>query len=146
MRLTHVGSSTMTRRPLRIHAQHDATCKHPELYLRREGADGKEEKASEAQVRSFVEAENERLERSAEVDDAEICIRLRWCHAPNAVFVDTPGLPRYHPMGGRRRRPTAQPVWARRGGGSLARASEAAGHPIASSHRPPAMCLPRGHG
>ena len=91
LRLCQVGASTTTRRPLRIHAQHDGTCEEPQLFLQRDPSQG-EERASAADVRTFVESENARLTAAGAVDDAEIRVRVRWRLAPNLVIVDTPGL------------------------------------------------------
>lgn len=92
LRLSHVGASTSTRRPLRVHSQHDPSCEEPSLFLQRDGADGAEERVSLAELRAHVEAENNRLQRTGEVEDAEIRVRLRWRLAPNVVLIDTPGL------------------------------------------------------
>ncbi|KOO29095.1 hypothetical protein Ctob_012675 [Chrysochromulina tobinii] len=93
VRLSHVGASMMTRRPLRVHLQHDETCDEPQLYLTRESEAGApEELVPAAEVRQYVEAENGRLARTGEVDDTEIRVRMRWRNAPNVVILDTPGL------------------------------------------------------
>ena len=97
LRLCHVGASTSTRRPLRIHAHHDADCDEPLIHLRRDGAatagdPNLGERVTVADVRAYVEAENARLAAAGEVDDTEIRVDLRWRLAPNLVLVDTPGL------------------------------------------------------
>ena len=92
LRLSHVGASTTTRRPLRVHSQHDSACEEPVLFLQRDGPESAEERVSLADVRAYVEAENSRLQRLGEVEDADIRVRLRWRLAPNVVLIDTPGL------------------------------------------------------
>ena len=91
VRLAHLGASMSTRRPLRVHAQNDADCEEPEIYLLRDDA-AAEERVDAATVRQYVESENIRLARTGEVEDAEIRVRLRWRHAPTVVLIDTPGL------------------------------------------------------
>ena len=92
LRLSHVGASTSTRRPLRIHAQHDPESEEPAIFLQRDGVEGAEERVSLAELRAYVESENQRLARDGQIEDAEIRVRLRWRLAPNVVLVDTPGL------------------------------------------------------
>lgn len=91
LRLAHIGASMSTRRTLRVHAQNVAECDEPEIHLTRDDGLG-EERVSAADVREYVEAENVRLHRLGEVEDAPIRVRVRWRHAPTVVLVDTPGL------------------------------------------------------
>ena len=90
IRLSHVGSSITTRRPLRIHAQHDARFETPVLYLTRES--GEEQACTASELRAHVEAENERLAERGAYDSSEIRVRLVWRHAASLVLIDTPGL------------------------------------------------------
>ena len=128
LRLCHVGASSTTRRPLRIHAQHDAACDEPQLFLQRDPSSS-EERASVAEVRTFVESENVRLAASGGVEDAEIRVRVRWRLAPNVVLVDTPALLSI---------PKDSPV----ADANLARASEAAERILLAQLKPPTrLCL-----
>ena len=89
--LVPVGTSSMTRRPIHVHCQHDPACDEPAIFLRRD-PDASEERQHVADVRAFVEAENARLAQSNDVDATPIHLRVRWKLAPNVVLVDTPGL------------------------------------------------------
>ncbi|KAL1524583.1 hypothetical protein AB1Y20_019473 [Prymnesium parvum] len=90
VRLSHVGSSTTTRRPLRVQLQHDSSLSAPAFFLAHAGGD--EHQCSLGEVRAHIEAENERLSQRAEVDETFIEVRMRWKHAINVVLIDTPGL------------------------------------------------------
>lgn len=90
VRLTHVGSSTTTRRPLRVHLQHDPSLSSPVFFLAHAG--GEELPCSIREVRAYIEAENDRLAHRAELDETCIEVRMRWRHAINVVLIDTPGL------------------------------------------------------
>ena len=90
IRISHVGSSITTRRPLRIHAQHDARFETPVLYLTRDS--GEEQACTASELHAHVEAENERLAERGTYDSSEIRVRLVWRHAASLVLIDTPGL------------------------------------------------------
>lgn len=90
IRISHVGSSITTRRPLRIQSQHDARFETPVLYLSRDS--GEEQACTAQELRAFVEAENERLKERGEYDSSEIRVRLVWRHAASLILIDTPGL------------------------------------------------------
>ena len=91
VRLTHVGASMITRRPLRVMLQHDASCEEPEIFLLRDSTIG-EERVPASEVRLYIEAENARLARSNAFDEDYVSVRLRSAQAPNLVIIDTPGL------------------------------------------------------
>lgn len=90
VRLSHIGSSTTTRRPLRVQLQHDPELSSPSFSLSHAGDE--EHECSIGEVRAYVEAENERLSQRAEMDDTYIQVKMRWKHAINVVLIDTPGL------------------------------------------------------
>ena len=92
VRLTHIGASTSTRRPLRVHAQHDPSCSAPEIYLQREQKAGADELVTVDELRQYVESENARLAREGDVEESDIRVRVRWQSVPTFVVVDTPGL------------------------------------------------------
>ena len=87
--LTHVGSSTSTRRVLRIETQFDPSRESPVLFLS-EGAE--ERQLTAAELSTHIEAENSRLADRGQYEAKALRVRLAWRGAANLVLVDTPGL------------------------------------------------------
>ena len=87
-----VGGGTKTRRPVALRMQYNPSCTSPVCYLTLEN--GKEEQRSLADIQSFIEAENKRLERDPSrcFDSREINIRMEYRYCPNMIVIDTPGM------------------------------------------------------
>lgn len=79
--------------------QYNPNCVTPLCFLTRDN--GKEEQASLADIQSYIETENKRLERDAtrSFDPREINIRMEYRYCPNMIVIDTPGM--LHPPKGR---------------------------------------------
>lgn len=89
LKLTHVGHDEATRRPLEIRAQRDEAAAEPAIFLTR---DGQEERVTAEVLRSYLEAENARLEEAGVYEAEPVRVRLLWRRAPTLVLIDTPGL------------------------------------------------------
>ena len=94
-----VGGGTKTRRPIALRMQYNPSCTSPMCFLTTEN--GKEEQRSLADIQSYIEAENKRLERDPTrcFDSKEINIRMEYRYCPNMIVIDTPGM--LHPPKGK---------------------------------------------
>lgn len=94
-----VGGGTKTRRPIALRMQYNPSCTTPLCFLTTEN--GKEEQRSLADIQTYIEAENRRLERdpTRSFDPREINIRMEYRFCPNMIVIDTPGM--LHPPKGR---------------------------------------------
>ena len=94
-----VGGGTKTRRPIALRMQYNPACTTPTCFLTMEN--GKEEQRSLADIQTYIEAENRRLERdpTRSFDTREINIRMEYRYCPNMIVIDTPGM--LHPPKGR---------------------------------------------
>lgn len=94
-----VGGGTKTRRPIALRMQYNPSCTTPLCFLTLES--GKEEQRSLADIQSYIESENRRLERdpTRSFDPREINIRMEYRYCPNMIVIDTPGM--LHPPKGR---------------------------------------------
>ncbi len=87
-----VGGGTKTRRPIALRMQYNPECDTPRCHLTLEN--GREEPRSLAQIQSYIESENRRIERDPmrSFDSREIVIRMEYRFCPNMILIDTPGL------------------------------------------------------
>lgn len=87
-----VGGGTKTRRPVALRMQYNPSCTSPLCFLTLEN--GKEEQKSLADIQSYIESENKRLERDSTrcFDPREINIRMEYKYCPNMIVIDTPGM------------------------------------------------------
>ena len=94
-----VGGGTKTRRPIALRMQYNPACTTPTCFLTMEN--GKEEQRNLADIQTYIEAENRRLERdpTRSFDTREINIRMEYRFCPNMIVIDTPGM--LHPPKGR---------------------------------------------
>ena len=94
-----VGGGTKTRRPVALRMQYNPSCTTPLCFLTLEN--GKEEQRSLADIQSYIESENKRLERDPSrcFDQREINIRMEYKYCPNMIVIDTPGM--LHPPKGK---------------------------------------------
>eukprot|EP00967_Tisochrysis_lutea_P056295 scaffold71042_cov32-Tisochrysis_lutea.AAC.1 len=89
LKLTHVGNDAATRRPLVVTSQYDPAATEPVLYLKR---NGQEERVRLDDLRSYLQAENLRLEEAGTYEAEPVHVRLIWKRASTLVLIDTPGL------------------------------------------------------
>jgi hypothetical protein len=94
-----VGGGTKTRRPVALRMQYNANCANPKCFLTLEN--GKEEQRSLADIQTYIEEENKRLEKDPSrcFDQREINIRMEYKYCPNMIVIDTPGM--LHPPKGK---------------------------------------------
>lgn len=103
---SHVGGGTKTRRPVTLHMQYNPRCAQPLCFLSTEHG---EEQRSLADIQTYIEAENFKLETDPfrSFDPEEIIIRIEYKYCPNLTLIDTPGL-LSPPPPGRRANPQQQ--------------------------------------